>query len=59
MNFTIISNSLDDLLGDVDKDQGLSEDNLKRALDNVQEDTNEYISKLNSIQEIKEKEILD
>ena len=41
------------------KNEGLSEDNLKRALDNVQEDTNEFISKLNSMQEIKEKEILD
>lgn len=41
------------------KNEGLSEDNLKRALDNVQEDTDEFISKLNSMQEIKEKEILD
>ena len=46
-------------LKNLQKDQGLSEDNLKRALANVQEDTDEYISKLNSIQEIKEKEILD
>ena len=41
------------------KNEGLSEDNLKRALDNVQEDTDGFISKLNSMQEIKEKEILD
>ena len=41
------------------KNEGLSEDNLKRALDNVQEDTDDFISKLNSMQEIKEKEILD
>ena len=41
------------------KDSGLSEDNIKRALDNVQESTDDSIKKLNSISETKEKEILD
>jgi len=31
---------------------------LKRFLDNIQEVTNEYIEKLNSLQKSKEKEIL-
>ena len=41
------------------KDEGISEDNIKRALDNVQETTDDSIKKLNSISETKEKEILD
>ena len=41
------------------KDNGISEDNIKRALDNVQETTDDSIKKLNSISEAKEKEILD
>ena len=41
----------------LEKDKELSEDNLKRALDNVQEDTNEYIERLNNILEAKEKEL--
>ena len=41
------------------KDSGLSEDNIKRALDNVQESTDDSIKKLNGISETKEKEILD
>ena len=40
------------------KDEGLSEDNVKRALDNIQETTDDSIKKLNSIAESKEKEIL-
>ena len=36
----------------------ISEDNLKLELDNIQDLTNEYIEKLNNIQENKEKEIL-
>ena len=36
----------------------ISEDNLKIELDNIQDLTNEYIEKLNKIQENKEKEIL-
>ena len=42
----------------LEKDHDISEDNLKRALDNIQELTDEFISKLNTIQESKEKEIL-
>ena len=46
-------------LKNLQKNDGLSEDNLKRALDNVQEDTNNFILKLNAMQDAKEKEILD
>ena len=42
----------------IEKNGDLSEDNLKRALENIQELTNEYISKLEKIQEVKEKDIL-
>ena len=42
----------------LEKDHDISEDNLKRALDNIQELTDEFIGKLNTIQESKEKEIL-
>ena len=45
-------------LKNLQKNDGLSEDNLKRALDNVQEDTNNFILKLNAMQDAKEKEIL-
>ena len=41
-----------------EKENDLSEDNLKRSLDNIQELTNQYINNLNEIQENKEKEIL-
>ena len=41
----------------LEKDKELSEDNLKRALDNVQQDTDDYIGKLNKILEAKEKEL--
>ena len=40
------------------KDDGISEDNAKRALDNVQEFTDESIKKLDSMAADKEKEIL-
>ena len=36
----------------------ISEDNLKIELDNIQDLTNEFIEKLNKMQENKEKEIL-
>ena len=36
----------------------MSEDNLKRALDNIQEITNQHIEILNQIQADKEKELL-
>ena len=42
----------------LEKSNDISEDNLKRCLDNVQELTDEFISKLNNIQDEKEKEIL-
>ncbi len=45
-------------LKDLEKDHSISEDNLKRALDNIQELTDEFIKKLNDIQDAKEKEIL-
>jgi len=41
-----------------EKDNGLSEDNLKRALDNVQELTDEKIKNIDSIVSEKEKDIL-
>ena len=41
-----------------EKDNGLSEDNFKRSLDNVQELTDEYIKKVDSIVSQKEKDIL-
>ena len=43
----------------LEKGHDLSEDNLKRALDNIQETTDEYIKKINTIQDLKEKEILN
>ena len=42
----------------LEKSHDLSEDNLKRSLDNIQELTDDYIKKLNDIQDSKEKEIL-
>ena len=41
----------------LEKDNNLSEDNLKRALDNIQESTNQYIDQLNAIQSSKEQEL--
>ena len=43
----------------LEKDHEISEDNLKRALDNIQETTNEYIEILTQIQNEKEKELLN
>ena len=42
-----------------EKDNELSEDNLKRATENIQEMTDAHITNLNQIQETKEKEILE
>tara|TARA_Y100000590_G_scaffold241531_1_gene271575 strand:+ start:773 stop:1324 length:552 start_codon:yes stop_codon:yes gene_type:complete len=42
-----------------EKDSGLSEDNYKRALDNIQELTDEYINKVNNLVEVKEKDLLN
>ena len=47
------------LLKKSEKDNDLSEDNLRRATDNIQEMTDEHIKNLNQIQEAKEKDILD
>ena len=45
-------------LKELEKNNEISEDNLKRALDNIQELTDDFISKLNAVQDNKEKEIL-
>ena len=47
-----------DKLKEIEKDHEISEDNLKIELDNIQDLTNEYIDKLNKMQDNKEKEIL-
>ena len=46
-----------DQLKVLEKNKELSEDNLKRALDNVQEDTDSYIEKLNEVLKTKEEEL--
>ena len=42
-----------------EKDHDLSEDNLRRAMDNIQEMTDDHIKDLNIVQDTKEKEIFD
>ena len=54
-----IRRDANDHLKQSEKDHDLSEDNLKRATDNIQEMTDEHINSLNAIQEAKEKEILE
>ena len=54
-----IRRDANDLLKKSEKDNDLSEDNLRRATDNIQEMTDEHIKNLNQIQEEKEKDILD
>ena len=54
-----IRRDANDLLKKSEKDNDLSEDNLRRATDNIQEMTDEHIKKLNQIQEAKEEDILD
>ena len=54
-----IRRDANDLLKKSERDHDLSEDNLRRATDNIQEMTDEYIKNLNQIQEAKEKDILD
>ena len=54
-----IRRDANDLLKKSEKDNDLSEDNLRRATDNIQEMTDEHIKDLNQIQEAKEKDILD
>ena len=48
-----------DTLKAIEKKHEISEDNLKIELNNIQDLTNEYIDKLNKMQENKEKEILE
>ncbi|MGA1862409.1 ribosome recycling factor [Deferribacter thermophilus] len=43
----------------LEKDKEISEDEAKRALDKIQEMTNEYIKKIDEITEKKEKEIME
>ena len=47
-----------DRLKALEKNNEISEDNLKIELDNIQDLTNKFIEKLNKMQENKEKEIL-
>jgi ribosome recycling factor len=54
-----IRRDINDILKKSEKDNDLSEDNLKRASDNIQEMTDEHIKILNDIQESKEKAILE
>ena len=53
-----IRRDVNDHLKKMEKDGELSEDNLKRALENVQESTDEFIKGLNDLQEMKEKELM-
>ena len=53
-----IRRDANDHLKKSEKDHDLSEDNLKRAIDNIQEMTDGQIKNLNQIQDAKEKEIL-
>ena len=43
----------------IEDEQNISEDNMKTFLDDIQEETDTYISRLNSLQKEKEAEILD
>ena len=54
-----IRRDLNDQLKALEKNHELSEDNLKIELDNTQDLTDEYIKRLNQMQENKEKEILE
>ena len=47
-----------DQIKKLQSDENLSEDNVKIELDNIQDLTNQYIDKLNSLQYDKEKEIM-
>ena len=53
-----IRRDANDQLKKMEKSHEISEDNLKRALDNIQEVTDQHIQTLNQIQDNKEKEIL-
>ena len=53
-----IRRDVNDHLKKLEKEGELSEDNLKRALDNVQESTDAFIKELNNLQEMKENELM-
>ncbi len=48
-----------DLLKQAEKDKDISEDDLKRGLDNVQELTDKYVKKIDDLVEKKESEIME
>ena len=48
-----------DQIKKLQNDEGISEDNVKIELGNIQDLTNDFIEKLNTLQSIKEKEIMD
>ena len=54
-----IRRDANDHLKKSEKDHDISEDNLKRATDNIQEMTDDHIKNLNQIQNSKEKDILE
>ena len=54
-----IRRDANDHLKQSEKDHDLSEDNLRRAMDNIQEMTDDHINELNQILKVKEKEILE
>ena len=54
-----IRRDANDHLKKSEKEHDLSEDNLKRATENIQGMTDDYIKNLNEIQDAKEKEILE
>jgi len=54
-----IRRDANDHLKKYEKDHDLSEDNLRRAMDNIQEMTDDHIKVLNAVQDTKEKEILE
>ena len=53
-----IRRDVNDQLKKLEKDEGLSIDEIKRALDDVQKVTDNFINDINSILSNKEKEIL-
>ena len=54
-----IRRDANDHLKKSEKDHDLSVDNLRRAMDNIQEMTNDHINELNAILDAKEKEIME
>jgi len=54
-----IRRDANDYLKKSEKENDLSEDNLRRATDNIQEMTDDHIKILNQIQDAKEKDILE